>query len=117
MVRVTVAALLCLVVISTLLIFPVDSGNDANSSDEFVATQNEKVATLEENVLSEGNLDKNTSSSQGIQNVKRSSRPSIFPRNYNDFVVESKVKYSIEKYVEASKYPYWTDTRNQEMDA
>ncbi|GJR90330.1 ribonuclease H-like domain-containing protein [Tanacetum coccineum] len=115
--RVTVAALLCLVVISTLLIFLVDSGNDANSSDEFVATQNEKVATLEENVLSEGNLDKNTSSSQGIQNVRRTSRQSVFPRNYNDFVVESKVKYIIEKYVEASKYPHWTDTRNQEMDA
>ncbi|GKF19133.1 hypothetical protein Tco_0067771 [Tanacetum coccineum] len=46
--------------------FPVDSGNDADSSDRLVATQNEEVATLEENVFSEGNLDKNPSSSQGV---------------------------------------------------
>ncbi|GKA38574.1 ribonuclease H-like domain-containing protein, partial [Tanacetum coccineum] len=32
--------------------FPVDSGNDADSSDDLVATQNEEVATLEENVFS-----------------------------------------------------------------
>ncbi|GJY06815.1 ribonuclease H-like domain-containing protein [Tanacetum coccineum] len=123
--------------------FPVDSGNDANSNDGLVATQNEEVATLEENVFSKGNLDKNPSSSQGVQNVRRSSRQSVFLRNYNDFVVESKVKYGIEKYVgysklnfknycfitqlnktrepksyfEASKYPHWTDAMNQEMDA
>ncbi|GJX24745.1 ribonuclease H-like domain-containing protein [Tanacetum coccineum] len=50
------------------------SGKDADSSNDFVATQNEEVATLEENVLSGGNLDQNPSSSQGVQNVKRSSR-------------------------------------------
>ncbi|GJW73842.1 ribonuclease H-like domain-containing protein [Tanacetum coccineum] len=33
--------------------FLVDYENDADSSDEFVATQNEEVATLEENVFSE----------------------------------------------------------------
>ncbi|GKG03060.1 hypothetical protein Tco_0310696, partial [Tanacetum coccineum] len=32
--------------------FLVDSGNDANSSEVFVATQNEEVATLKENVFS-----------------------------------------------------------------
>ncbi|GJV29514.1 ribonuclease H-like domain-containing protein [Tanacetum coccineum] len=31
--------------------FPVTSGNDVDSSDDFVATQNEEVATLEENVF------------------------------------------------------------------
>ncbi|GKD23982.1 ribonuclease H-like domain-containing protein, partial [Tanacetum coccineum] len=103
----------------------VDSGNDADSSDGLVATRNEE------------------SSSQGVQNVRRSSRQSVFLRNYNDFVVESKVKYGIEKYVgysklnsenycfitqlnktrepksyfKASKYPHWTDAINQEMDA
>ncbi|GJY31794.1 ribonuclease H-like domain-containing protein [Tanacetum coccineum] len=117
--------------------------NDADSSGEFVPTQNEEVATLEENVFSEGNLDQNLSSSHGVQNVKRSSRQSVFPNNYNNFVVESKVKYGHEKYVgysklnseifcfvtqlnktrepksyfEASKYPHWTDAMNQEMDA
>ncbi|GKA60904.1 ribonuclease H-like domain-containing protein [Tanacetum coccineum] len=123
--------------------FLVDSGNDADSSNDFVATQNEEVATLEENVLSEGNLDQNPSSSQGVQNVKRSSRQSVFLKNYNDFVVESKVKYGLEKYVgysklnskkncfisqlnktrepktyfEASKYSHWINAMNQEMSA
>nr|GEW42670.1 hypothetical protein [Tanacetum cinerariifolium] len=78
--------------------FSVDSENDADSSDNFVATQNEKVATLEENIFSKGYLDQNPSSSQSVQNVKRSSRQSVFPKNYNDFVVESKVKYGLEKY-------------------
>ncbi|GKD29682.1 ribonuclease H-like domain-containing protein [Tanacetum coccineum] len=58
--------------------FPVDSGNDADSSDRLVATQNEEVATLEENVFSERK-----------------------PKSY----------------FEASKYSYWTDAMNQEMDA
>ncbi|GKE24076.1 ribonuclease H-like domain-containing protein, partial [Tanacetum coccineum] len=123
--------------------FPVDSRNDADSSNDFVATQNEEVATLEENVFSESNLDQNPSSSQGVQNVRRSSRQSVFSKNYNDFVVESKVKYSLEKYVgysklnsenfcfvtqlnktrepktyfEASKYSHWIDVINQEMNA
>ncbi|GKC34154.1 ribonuclease H-like domain-containing protein [Tanacetum coccineum] len=115
--------------------FPVDSGNDADSSNDFVATQNEEVATLEENVFSEGNLDQNPSSSQGVQNVRRSSRQSVFPKNYNDFVVESKVKYGLEKYVSYSKLntkffcfisqlnktrepiSHWIDDMNQEMNA
>ncbi|GJV84095.1 ribonuclease H-like domain-containing protein [Tanacetum coccineum] len=36
--------------------FLVDSRNDVDSSNDFVATQNEEVATLEENVLSEDDL-------------------------------------------------------------
>ncbi|GJZ27410.1 ribonuclease H-like domain-containing protein [Tanacetum coccineum] len=80
--------------------FPVDSGNDADSSSDFVVTQDEDVATLEENIFSDVNLDQNPSSSQDIQNVRRSSRKSVFPKNYNDFIVESKVKYDLEKYVE-----------------
>nr|GEV38557.1 ribonuclease H-like domain-containing protein [Tanacetum cinerariifolium] len=34
--------------------FPADYGNDADSSDGLVATQNEEVATLKENVFSKG---------------------------------------------------------------
>ncbi|GJS23294.1 ribonuclease H-like domain-containing protein [Tanacetum coccineum] len=80
--------------------FSVNSENDADSSDNIFATQNERVTTVEENVFSEGNLDQNpSSSSQDVQNLRRSSRQSVFPRNYNDFVVDSKVKYGIEKYV------------------
>ncbi|GJZ12533.1 hypothetical protein Tco_0547763 [Tanacetum coccineum] len=78
-----------------------------------------------------------------IQNLRRSSKPSIFPKDYNDFVVESKVKYGLEKYVnyshlskdnlcfafvlnksfepknfeEASKHQHWIDAMNYEMDA
>ncbi|GJW49543.1 ribonuclease H-like domain-containing protein [Tanacetum coccineum] len=79
--------------------FPVNnSENDADNSDELVATQNEEVPTLEENIVSEGSLDQIPISSHGAQNVRRSSRQSVFPKNYNDFVVESKVKYSLEKY-------------------
>nr|GEY92753.1 ribonuclease H-like domain-containing protein [Tanacetum cinerariifolium] len=79
--------------------FPLDNPrNDADSIDEFVATQNEGVDILEENVFSEGNLDQNPSSSHGVQNVRRSSRQSVFSMNYNDLVVESKVRYGLEKY-------------------
>ncbi|GKA57584.1 hypothetical protein Tco_0756772 [Tanacetum coccineum] len=75
--------------------FLVDYGNDDDSSDELVATQNEEVATLEENIFSEGNLDQNPSSSHDVQNVRRE------PKTY----------------FEASKYSHWTDAMNQEMDA
>ncbi|GJT15157.1 hypothetical protein Tco_0873863 [Tanacetum coccineum] len=124
--------------------FPDNSGNDADSSEDIFATQNEKVTKFEDNIFSEGNLDQYPNlSTQGAQNVRRSSRQSVFPRNYNDFVVESKVKYGLEKYIgysklntenycfvtqlnknnkpksffEASKFSYWTDAMNQEMDA
>ncbi|GJU91602.1 ribonuclease H-like domain-containing protein [Tanacetum coccineum] len=51
-----------------------NSGNDADSSEDIFSTQYEEVATLDENVFSEGNLDQNlTTSAQGIQSVKRSS--------------------------------------------
>ncbi|GJR07711.1 ribonuclease H-like domain-containing protein [Tanacetum coccineum] len=121
-----------------------NSGNDAHSSYNIVATQNEGVVKLEENVFAEGNIDSNPFSSvQGVQPVRRSTRQRVFLKNYNDFVVESKVKYGLEKrvgyskldhenycfvthlnknnepksYFEASKYPHWTDAMNQEMDA
>ncbi|GJY83844.1 ribonuclease H-like domain-containing protein [Tanacetum coccineum] len=121
-----------------------DTGIDADNSDYFHATQDEEVTTLEENICSEGNVDVNPStSSQGTQNLRRSSRQSVFPRNYNDFVVESKVKYGLEKFVgyaklntenlcfvtelnknhepktfyEASKHTHWVDAMNKEMAA
>ncbi|GJY93325.1 ribonuclease H-like domain-containing protein, partial [Tanacetum coccineum] len=66
--------------------------NDAQSSDDIHAAQNEQVTILEENIFSEGNLDENpNSSSHGTQTLRRSSRKTVFPRNYNDFVVDSKV--------------------------
>ncbi|GJU89343.1 putative RNA-directed DNA polymerase [Tanacetum coccineum] len=127
--------------ISVTADFPVNSGNDVDSSDNNFATQDEGVTTLEENVFSEGNMDQNPNSiSQDNQNLRRSSRQSVFPKNYNDFVVDSTIKYEIEKYVgysklnfenycfitqlnnnfepksfsKASKSPHWIDDMNQE---
>ncbi|GJV52471.1 ribonuclease H-like domain-containing protein [Tanacetum coccineum] len=57
---------------------------------------------LKENVFSKGNLDQKPSSSHGVQNIITSSRQSVFPKNYNDFVVESKVKYGLENYFKYS---------------
>ncbi|GJW16369.1 ribonuclease H-like domain-containing protein [Tanacetum coccineum] len=121
-----------------------DSGIDADISDHFHATQDEQVTTLEENIMSEGNEDINPmTNSQGTQNLRRSSRQSVFPKNYNDFVVQSKVKYGLEKFVgyaklntenlcfvtelnrshepktfsEASRYSHWTDAINKEIEA
>ncbi|GJZ04322.1 ribonuclease H-like domain-containing protein [Tanacetum coccineum] len=82
-------------------------------------------------------------SAQGAQELRRSTRSSVFPKNYNDFVVDSKVKYGIEKFVsysklsgdilcfvthlnknseprsffEASQSPQWIDAMNLEMSA
>ncbi|GJY85228.1 ribonuclease H-like domain-containing protein [Tanacetum coccineum] len=129
--------------ISVTADFSVNSGNDVDSSDNNFTTRDEGVTTLEENVFSEGNMDQNPNSiSQGNQNLRRSSRQSVFPKNYNDFVVDSTIKYEIEKYggysklnfenycfitqlnnnfepksfSEASKFPYWIDAMNQEMN-
>ncbi|GJW76340.1 ribonuclease H-like domain-containing protein [Tanacetum coccineum] len=75
-------------------------GNDADSSDNNFATQNEEVTTLEENIFSEGNMDQNPNIvSRDNQNLRRSSRQSVFPKNCNDLIVDSKVKYGIDKYV------------------
>ncbi|GJZ22658.1 hypothetical protein Tco_0559697, partial [Tanacetum coccineum] len=47
-----------------------NSRNDADSSDDIFATQDEQVTTLEDNVFSEGDLDQNPSTStQGTQTV------------------------------------------------
>ncbi|GJU18889.1 ribonuclease H-like domain-containing protein [Tanacetum coccineum] len=87
-----------------------NSRNDADSSDDIFDTQ---ITTLEDNIISEGDLNQNPSTStQGTQTIRRSSRQSVSPRNYNDFVVESKVKHVLEKY-----FFHWTDAMINEMDA
>ncbi|GJY16105.1 hypothetical protein Tco_0386527 [Tanacetum coccineum] len=120
------------------------SMNDAQSSDDIFATQDEQVTILEDNNNnSEVNLDLNPYvSTQGAQNLRRPSRQSVFLRNYNDFVMDSKVEYGFDKYVgysklnseifcfvtqlnkncepktyfEASKFPHWIDVINSEID-
>ena len=75
------------------------------------------------------------------QPTRRSKRSSVFPNKYNDFVVDSKVKYGLEKFVsyanlssenfcfvtklnklfepknywEASKSEHWREAMNTEM--
>ncbi|GJV46858.1 uncharacterized mitochondrial protein-like protein, partial [Tanacetum coccineum] len=121
----------------------------------------EEVRNLDENQFSKRTLEINPSTSshgqnqrenlegtsnnlaQGAQELRRSTRSSVFPKNYNDFVVDSKVKYGIEKFVsysklsgdilcfvthlnknseprsffEASQSPQWIDAMNLEMSA
>ncbi|GKF21461.1 hypothetical protein Tco_0070099, partial [Tanacetum coccineum] len=43
--------------------FPNISGNDADSSEDIFAAQDEQVTTLEDNIFSEGDLDQNPSTS------------------------------------------------------
>nr|GEZ01408.1 ribonuclease H-like domain-containing protein [Tanacetum cinerariifolium] len=57
--------------ISVTADFPVNSKNDADSNDNNFATKDEGITTLEENVFSEGNVDKNPNTvSQDNQNLR-----------------------------------------------
>ncbi|GKA55531.1 ribonuclease H-like domain-containing protein [Tanacetum coccineum] len=102
--------------------------------------------TLEDNVNnSEGENEniQNVDDVQITQTVRRSKRSSVFPNKYNEFVVDSKVKFGLEKYVnysklsfvnkcfvtelnksfepknywEACKDQHWVEAMNKEMDA
>ncbi|GKA81561.1 ribonuclease H-like domain-containing protein [Tanacetum coccineum] len=76
------------------------------------ATENEMAATPEDtNISSEGvigDVQHTKVENNDAQPVRRSERSSVFPKRYNDFVVDSKVKYSLEKYVNYSKLSYET---------
>ncbi|GJW18123.1 ribonuclease H-like domain-containing protein [Tanacetum coccineum] len=86
--------------------FPVDSRNDADSSDDIVATQNEEVATLEENVFSDFKYE--------LEKYVGYSK-----LNSENFCFVSQLNKTREPktYFEASKYSHWTNAMNQEMDA
>ncbi|PWA71822.1 ribonuclease H-like domain-containing protein [Artemisia annua] len=112
------------------------------------ALENEVSATLEnENAHSDGTFQDSpiTDSQTNLQNqpVRRSERSSVFPNKYNEFVVDSKVRYGLEKFVsyanlnsenfcfttklnklsepknywEASKTQHWKEAINTEMKA
>ncbi|GJR60005.1 ribonuclease H-like domain-containing protein [Tanacetum coccineum] len=85
--------------------FSVDSGNDADSSDDLVATQNKEVATLEENIFSEVKY--------GLEKYVGYSK-----LNYENFCFVTQLNKTREPktYFEASKYSHWTDAMNQQMD-
>ncbi|GKB74092.1 ribonuclease H-like domain-containing protein, partial [Tanacetum coccineum] len=86
--------------------FLVNSMNDADSSDNFFATQDERVTTLEENIFSEVKY--------GTKKYVRYSK--LNTKNYC-FVTQLNKNHEPKSYLEASKYPHWTDAMNQEMDA
>ncbi|GJT18392.1 ribonuclease H-like domain-containing protein [Tanacetum coccineum] len=119
---------------------------DADAS----ASESEGFAALEENNSnSEGNAFHDHSQeginqvNNDVPNLRRCSRPFVFLRNFNDFVVDSKVEYDLKKivnyshlskgnycfapilkkgfepktYLEASQHKHWVDSMNAEMDA
>nr|GEV87961.1 ribonuclease H-like domain-containing protein [Tanacetum cinerariifolium] len=117
-----------------------NSDNKSQSASSSSSKSGKNSFTPDFSVNSENDAD---SSDNDVQNLRRSSRQCVFSINYNDFVMDSKVKYGIEKYfgysklntekycfvtqlnkthepksfLEAFKYPHWTDAMNQEMDA
>ncbi|GKC08372.1 ribonuclease H-like domain-containing protein [Tanacetum coccineum] len=76
-----------------------------HGSDNIYVSEDRETATLDENQnTSYRSLNQNSNSdTQDVINPRRSSRPSVFSRNYNDFMVDSKVKYGLERYVNYSK--------------
>ncbi|GJR78191.1 ribonuclease H-like domain-containing protein [Tanacetum coccineum] len=50
-------------------------------------------------------------------NLRRSSKTFVFPRNYNNFVVESKVNFKPKSFEEDVKHHHWDDAMNSKMDA
>ncbi|GJU41942.1 ribonuclease H-like domain-containing protein [Tanacetum coccineum] len=98
--------------------FSVNFKNNADNSDNVFATHDERVTTLEENIFSEGSLDQNPNSSPqvkyGIEKYVGYSK--LNTKNYC-FVTQLNKNHEPKSFLEASKYPHWTDAMNQEMDA
>ncbi|GKB95546.1 ribonuclease H-like domain-containing protein, partial [Tanacetum coccineum] len=130
----------------------IEDGNSRIASDDCSAVEDEvaRDATyIEENVTSEGNVLVNQngegqSSPMWVSpELRRSTRPKVMPARFNDFVVNSSVRYGLEKYVyynklskrnlcfyttlnkttepktfqEASQNPKWIEAMNIEMEA
>nr|GEZ62428.1 integrase, catalytic core [Tanacetum cinerariifolium] len=83
--------------------------------------EDEEVSTFtEHNAMPEGdNVDYESVPTTTLPHVRRSERTSNFPSKYNEFIVDSKVKYGLENFnfYEASKDPRWIEAMNNEMDA
>ncbi|GKD60774.1 ribonuclease H-like domain-containing protein [Tanacetum coccineum] len=119
---------------------PQGSNGSANE-DEMAATSDPSIALSEDDIH-------DTLNTKHVQNLdtqplRRSERSSVFPNKYNDYVVDSKVKYGLERYVgysdvttenfcfvtelnkafepknywEACKYQHWVKAMNKEMNA
>ncbi|GKF36187.1 ribonuclease H-like domain-containing protein, partial [Tanacetum coccineum] len=117
-----------------------DAGGSASENGSFAGYE-EHNSNSEGNGLHDQSQDNVSQDNNGDQNLRRSSRTSVFQRNFNDFIVDSKVKYSLEKYVnysylskgnycfatmlnkgvepktylEASQHKHWVDAMNATM--
>ncbi|GKB95840.1 ribonuclease H-like domain-containing protein [Tanacetum coccineum] len=129
-----------------------EDGNSRIASDDCSVVDDEvaRDAThIEDNVTSEGNVPvnqngKGQSSPIGVSpELRRSTRPKVMPARFNDFVVNSSVRYGLEKYVcynklskrnmcfsttlnkttepktfqEAAQNPKWIEAMNLEMES
>ncbi|GKB99374.1 ribonuclease H-like domain-containing protein [Tanacetum coccineum] len=132
---------------STIDPFESDLGH-SQGSNGFAGADEEAATSVEHNAVSEDDIVASETIPESVPttslpNIRRSERTSIFLNKYNDFVVESKVKYGLENYVSyvnlstenkcfttelnksiepksfygASKDQYWIEAMNNEMDA
>ncbi|XP_071728013.1 uncharacterized protein [Rutidosis leptorrhynchoides] len=69
--------------------------NDDSSDDNSGSDEGSTATPVDNHTSPEGNTQPN-------QNLRRSTRETNLPRKYNDFIVEGKVKYGFEKYVNYS---------------
>ncbi|GKD77380.1 hypothetical protein Tco_1340001 [Tanacetum coccineum] len=131
--------------------FKIKSSFEVNKSSQCFngsTSENEMVATFEKDyAMSEGDIADipNTKHSQNVINqlVRRFERSSVFPNKYNEYVIDSKVKYGLERYVgyanlnsenycfttelnkafepktywQACKEKHWIEAMNKEMNA
>ncbi|GKD17523.1 ribonuclease H-like domain-containing protein, partial [Tanacetum coccineum] len=96
-----------------------EDGNTGVTSDDCNITVEDEVAgvatQIEDNVTSKGNV-QNNQNGEGLSNLletsqmlRRSTREKVMPAKFNDFVVNSSVRYGLEK--------YWIEAMNLEMKA
>ncbi|GJT78966.1 ribonuclease H-like domain-containing protein [Tanacetum coccineum] len=118
-----------------------EGSNGSASESERAATSDHNTTLSEDDVV----VDDTTEHVHILNNqpLRRSERASVFPNIYNDYVVDSKVKYGLEKYVgysnltseffcfttelnkafepknywESCKDQHWIEAMNKEMDA
>ncbi|GJS03462.1 ribonuclease H-like domain-containing protein [Tanacetum coccineum] len=99
-----------------------NEGGHSLGSDA-AASENDRSANPEDNDdnIFEGNgpliLSQKDQNVSETHNLRRSSRTSVFPRNYNDFVVESKINFEPKCFEEAAKHQPWINALICEMDA
>ncbi|GKC12512.1 hypothetical protein Tco_1009294, partial [Tanacetum coccineum] len=72
-------------------------GSSGSTTENEMAVTPEDTNNSSEGVI--GDVQHTEVENNDAQPVRRSERSSVFPKRYNDFVVDSKVKYGLEKYV------------------